>query len=189
MSSSNKTDRSRATDRESLCNTKNATEDRSFHLLDDHRDPLPPLPPLFELGTKKKKQSLTRPKSNRKRSKTQTLLSSAGKSNNWREFRFENRPGPFHFILEHLSSKVVITGGRYLPSRNRLDGGRRAPFNFTTDHVSTIAASLPNRTSFLESSSVSPPLAGGGLYLILFARSLGPAPVDRPQITEIIKNC
>lgn len=157
-SSSNKTDRSRATDRESLCNTKNAAEDRSFHLRWPSRSSSPPPSlSLFELGTKKKKQSLTRPKSNRKRSKTQTLLSSAGKSNNWREFRFENRPGPFHFILEHLSSKVVITGGRYLPSRNRLDAGRRAPFNFTTDHVSTIAASLPNRTSFLESSNVSPP--------------------------------
>lgn len=72
--------------------------DRS--IFDDHRDPLSSLSLSLNSALRKRSSRSRDPESNRKRSKTRSPLSgNARKSNNWREFRFENRPGPFHFIL------------------------------------------------------------------------------------------
>lgn len=80
--------------------TKNAAEDRSFHLRWPSRSSLLSLSLSLNSALRKRSSRSRDPESNRKRSKTRSPLSgNARKSNNWREFRFENRPGPFHFIL------------------------------------------------------------------------------------------
>lgn len=148
--------------------------DRS--IFDDHRDPLSP---LFLSALRKRSSRLTRPRTRTGKGAKRVLpcRGTRGRATTDANSVSKIVPGPFISSSELLSSKVVITGGRYLPGRNRLDRAAEAPFNFTTDHVSTIAAAAaasfePHVSSDpLQYPSLLPPslLAGGGLYLILFA--------------------
>lgn len=117
--------------------------DRS--IFDDHRDP------LSNWAPRKRSSSLTRPRVEPEKEQNAFSLRRGTRGRATTDANSVSKivPGPFISSSELLSSKVVITGGRYLPGRNRLDGAAEAPFNFTTDHVSTIAAaaaSFPNHT-------------------------------------------
>lgn len=175
--------------------TKNAAEDRSFHLRWPSRS-------SFELGTKKKKQfaHATQSRTGKGAKRVLPCRGTRGRATTDANSVSKIVPGPFISSSELLSSKVVITGGRYLPGRNRLDGAAEAPINFTTDHVSTIAAaaaaasSFPNHTFPPILRNILPLPSRGRRPILNIIRYPSPDPSGRPlhrrtQITEIIKNC